>query len=484
MKSKILVIDDSLTIQKVIRITLSTKQYEIVECHKYEDISSFLRSDFYDLVLYDFGLTEKIDGLALGKEIKKQSQSSKIIAMLGAFDSVDDLKFEDAGIDEKIVKPFESNYFIKVCEKVLLLAERDRDDSEDILSERDNGLSLNDSNSGGDIKEDDEEQYDDWKLDLGEIATTEKNLKEIDVDSSFIKFKKEDKTEKKVDKNVNSSQTLKNALEDWGMEIPSIILSGQQKENRHSSSAEQFEATLSSMLIPPIIASERVSDTLKHEDTSVTKIELSSVDRLDDIDVIDDISNIGDDSISFSDNEMENEFFVEQVSEKTEEKVETTTEEKIEEKDNDKESYNVSLDREEFLNDSLNTQEDFWSVEKNDEKGNFEVGAMSESDDRFNFDSYRVHENSEPTFSNPLCESSGNSADKSAEALVNTSLSSDDIDKIVQQLQHVITPMVEKIIKDNSNKIIEKVSWEVIPDLAENLIKKEIQRLSGMSDPA
>jgi DNA-binding response OmpR family regulator len=49
-----------------------------------------------------------------------------------------------------------------------------------------------------------------------------------------------------------------------------------------------------------------------------------------------------------------------------------------------------------------------------------------------------------------------------------------DMDELLEKIR----PMIEDIVRDECKKITEKVSWEVIPDLAENLIKAEIKNIS------
>ncbi len=119
MSSKILVADDSLTIQKVIGITLANSGYELTECTKEEDLISKVKSNQYDLVLLDFNLSEQKSGYELSLEIKKILPKAGLIIMLGTFDTVDESKFSDYGINDKIIKPFESAKFIKKCKDVL-----------------------------------------------------------------------------------------------------------------------------------------------------------------------------------------------------------------------------------------------------------------------------------------------------------------------------------------------------------------------------
>ena len=49
----------------------------------------------------------------------------------------------------------------------------------------------------------------------------------------------------------------------------------------------------------------------------------------------------------------------------------------------------------------------------------------------------------------------------------------DQTGEIVDRLM----PMIEKMIKEYCSEAIDKIAWEVIPDLAENLIKSELKSL-------
>ena len=51
-------------------------------------------------------------------------------------------------------------------------------------------------------------------------------------------------------------------------------------------------------------------------------------------------------------------------------------------------------------------------------------------------------------------------------------------DELVEKLKVALTPMLQEMIKEVCRQSAEKVAWEVIPDLAENLIRKEIKTLS------
>ena len=56
------------------------------------------------------------------------------------------------------------------------------------------------------------------------------------------------------------------------------------------------------------------------------------------------------------------------------------------------------------------------------------------------------------------------------------------IDELAEKLRESLAPMIETVIRQEclriADQVAEKVAWEVIPDLAENIIRKEIKALT------
>lgn len=118
MSYKVIVADDSQTIQKVINITLAKQPYNLVECLSEEALFSELEKTPAELVCLDFNLSEKFSGPELAERIKAKSPSTQILFLLGTFDTVDDATMEKCGAADKIVKPFDSNKFISLCKRL------------------------------------------------------------------------------------------------------------------------------------------------------------------------------------------------------------------------------------------------------------------------------------------------------------------------------------------------------------------------------
>jgi CheY-like chemotaxis protein len=115
MNHKVLLADDSLTIQKVIKITLANQPYDITDSSTEDDLFKQLPVIKPRIVFLDFNLSEKLTGLELTAKIKSICPSTKVLLLLGTFDTVEEAAMEKAGASDKIVKPFDSNKFIAIC---------------------------------------------------------------------------------------------------------------------------------------------------------------------------------------------------------------------------------------------------------------------------------------------------------------------------------------------------------------------------------
>ncbi len=59
---------------------------------------------------------------------------------------------------------------------------------------------------------------------------------------------------------------------------------------------------------------------------------------------------------------------------------------------------------------------------------------------------------------------------------------SPEVHELAEKLRESLAPMIETVIRQEclriADQVAEKVAWEVIPDLAENIIRKEIKALT------
>tara|TARA_R110002072_G_scaffold534_1_gene3440 strand:+ start:52626 stop:53807 length:1182 start_codon:yes stop_codon:yes gene_type:complete len=385
MAKNILIADDSLTIQKVVGITLASGDYELSSAHSEEELSTEIESENYDLVLLDFKLSETKSGYDLAKMIRAKNNQTKVIVMLGTFDSVEDHELNECGISDKVIKPFESSKFIEKVERV--------------LNEEASELNL-------DTNHHDEDSTSEWVLDSPEIED-KSDLEEISLGDS-------------IDSERNP---LEEEVEGWGIEIPGVI----------GKSSKENETEL-----PPVIEASGTNRDDHQESEEAAEIEALPSD--DDLDFPD---------LNMSGNTYEN--------------IQTTpaslTEEVVQEESSD----------------------DFWAVDE-DTANEFNANENSnatESDEA-------SHHGDEHSPSLDLSELSDVEPEESFVLEEQTGedvrLESFDLALIEESVLSKIKPMIEKLVEEAIEKKLsdkaEHVAWEVIPDLAENLIKKEIENLS------
>ena len=107
MKSKVLLIDDSVTIHRVIDLSIDFDRYDIVKVFSKEDAALKLQSEQFDYILLD----NKLDNIIISEyisELKQQQKKATIILLVGAFDRFDETDLEKTKADDYLVKPFDS----------------------------------------------------------------------------------------------------------------------------------------------------------------------------------------------------------------------------------------------------------------------------------------------------------------------------------------------------------------------------------------
>src|SRR4029079_19042426 len=120
MRKKILLADDSITIQKVIELTFSDEDFDVVTVgngrlavERIEDIRP-------DIVLCDIIMPEK-DGYEVCEYIKKHPRlsSTPVLLLTGAFEPFDQERATRVGCDEFLAKPFEPASLIAKVNELL-----------------------------------------------------------------------------------------------------------------------------------------------------------------------------------------------------------------------------------------------------------------------------------------------------------------------------------------------------------------------------
>jgi CheY-like chemotaxis protein len=113
MPHKLLLADDSVTIQRVIELTFADEDVQVIAVGDGRQAIERVQSDPPDIVLADVGMPER-DGYEVAAFIKGNPQLAHIPVLLltGAFEPIDEGRAKAAACDGVLVKPFEPQIVI------------------------------------------------------------------------------------------------------------------------------------------------------------------------------------------------------------------------------------------------------------------------------------------------------------------------------------------------------------------------------------
>jgi CheY-like chemotaxis protein len=136
MGHRLLLADDSITIQKVVELVLAEEDFEIKSVSNGEDALNLLDSFKPDIVLADVEMP-KVNGYNLCEKIKKNPATSQVpvILLAGAFEPIDEELAREVGADDSVIKPFESQELISKINAALTLVSADAEQDEPFMEE-------------------------------------------------------------------------------------------------------------------------------------------------------------------------------------------------------------------------------------------------------------------------------------------------------------------------------------------------------------
>ena len=128
LKEKILIADDDPDILDVIRITLESEGYEVIEAHDGKEAVDMVKKSTPDLLITDFKMP-RICGDEVCRILKQDIliQHMPIIMLTGKGEVIDKIEGINAGADDYIVKPFEPQELVARVKMVLRRTARDLD---------------------------------------------------------------------------------------------------------------------------------------------------------------------------------------------------------------------------------------------------------------------------------------------------------------------------------------------------------------------
>lgn len=120
MPHKLLLADDSVTIQRVIELTFADEDVQVHAVGDGQKAIASIQADRPDIVLADVGMPER-DGYEVATFVKGNPELAHIPVLLltGAFEPIDEVRARAAGCDGVLVKPFEPQMVINRVKDLL-----------------------------------------------------------------------------------------------------------------------------------------------------------------------------------------------------------------------------------------------------------------------------------------------------------------------------------------------------------------------------
>jgi CheY-like chemotaxis protein len=118
--AKLLLADDSVTIQRVIELTFADENVQVVAVGDGKEAIERVQADRPDIVLADIGMPER-DGYEVAAFIKGRPDLAHIPVLLltGAFEPIDEARARSVGCEGILVKPFEPQMVISRVRELL-----------------------------------------------------------------------------------------------------------------------------------------------------------------------------------------------------------------------------------------------------------------------------------------------------------------------------------------------------------------------------
>jgi CheY-like chemotaxis protein len=120
MSARILVADDSVTIQKVVELTFSKEDFTLIQARSGEETIRKAKEARPDVILLDLVMPDK-NGYDVCSALRAEPslQNTPIILLAGTFESFDPARGLEVGANDFITKPFESQNLIGKVKQLL-----------------------------------------------------------------------------------------------------------------------------------------------------------------------------------------------------------------------------------------------------------------------------------------------------------------------------------------------------------------------------
>ena len=118
MRRRLLVADDSSTIQKVIKIAFNRFPVELIEASSFLDALTSIGQDAPEALIIDASLPGAA-GPSDFERLRQEAKGAPVLLLIGSYDSVDEAAFRQAGFTHMLKKPFESGDIVAAIEALI-----------------------------------------------------------------------------------------------------------------------------------------------------------------------------------------------------------------------------------------------------------------------------------------------------------------------------------------------------------------------------
>ncbi len=118
MEKKILVVEDELDIQKILKANLVAAGYETFVASTAKEGLEILQKENPNLIILDVMLPDE-NGFDVCRKIKDDNDEVKIIIYTGKLEAVDARRAREAGADDFTVKTVDFKYILESIEKLI-----------------------------------------------------------------------------------------------------------------------------------------------------------------------------------------------------------------------------------------------------------------------------------------------------------------------------------------------------------------------------
>ena len=151
MSRKILLADDSLTIQKVVELTFMEGDYEVSAVSNGDEALTKLEEMSPDVVIADVHMPGA-DGFEICKATKEHHPGVPVLLRVGTFEPFEESAAQEVGAEAHLKKPFDSQELLRLVEDLLGAVMAAEDQGRDVeaadLAEGDSAVDFNEGELG------------------------------------------------------------------------------------------------------------------------------------------------------------------------------------------------------------------------------------------------------------------------------------------------------------------------------------------------